>query len=95
MTSLPDSTSTPITVGVDIAKATPDIAIGVNAPPLSLANGPEGFDALLAQLAPLPVALVVIEVTGGSETAAAAALQAAGYAVAIINPGQARDFARD
>lgn len=94
MTSLPDSTSAPVTVGIDVAKATLDIAIGVNAPPLSLTNDPEGFDALLAQLTTHQVALVVMEATGGLETAAAAALQTAGYAVAIINPRQARDFAR-
>ena len=94
MTSLPDSTSTPVTVGIDVAKATLDIAIGLNAPPLSLANDTEGFDTLLAQLATHKVALVVLEATGGLETAAATALQAAGYAVAIINPRQARDFAR-
>jgi transposase len=94
MTSLPDSTSTPVTVGIDVAKATLDIAIGVNAPPLSLTNDTEGFDTLLAQLATHQVGLVVMEATGGLETAAAAALQAAGYGVAIINPRQARDFAR-
>jgi len=94
MTSLPDSTSTPVTIGIDVAKATLDIAIGLNAPPLSLTNDPEGFDTLLAQLAAHKVALVVMEATGGLETAAAAVLQAAGYAVAIINPRQARDFAR-
>src|SRR5260370_15893135 len=33
-----------------------------------------------------------MEATGGLEPAAAAVLQAAGYAVAIINPGQARDL---
>jgi transposase len=46
------------------------------------------------QLQAHQVALVLMEATGGLETAAACALQAAGYAVAIINPRQARDFAR-
>jgi transposase len=35
-----------------------------------------------------------MEATGGLESAVACALQAVGYAVAIINPRQARDFAR-
>jgi transposase len=94
MTSLPDSTSTPLTIGIDVAKATLDIAIGLNAPPLSLTNDAVGFDTLLGQLAAHKVALVVMEATGGLETAAAAVLQAAGYAVTVINPRQARDFAR-
>jgi len=38
--------------------------------------------------------LVVMEATGGLETAVAAALAAAGLAVAIVNPRQPRDFAK-
>src|SRR6201996_3067358 len=91
MTSLPYSTPTPVTIGIDVAKAMLDIAIGVNAPPLSLTNDSEGFETLLGQLATHRVALVVMEATGGLETAAAAVLQAAAYAVAVINPRQARD----
>jgi transposase len=94
MTSLPNPTPAPITVGIDVAKATLDIALGLNSPPLSLPNDVEGFDALLIQLQAHQVSLVLMEATGGLETAAACASQAAGYAVAIINPRQARDFAR-
>src|SRR4051794_36728057 len=39
-------------------------------------------------------ALVVLEATGGFERVASATLAAAGVAVAVVNPGQARDFAR-
>jgi transposase len=42
-----------------------------------------------------PPALVVLEATGGFERPAVAALAAAGLAVAVLNPRQARDFARD
>jgi transposase len=94
MTSLPDPTSVPITVGIDVAKDTLEVAIGLNIPSLNLTNDTEGFDALLTQLAAHRVALVVMEATGGLESAVACALQAVGYAVAIINPRQARDFAR-
>jgi transposase len=45
-------------------------------------------------LKPLDVALVVMEATGGYEAALACALQAAGLPVAIVNPRQARDFAK-
>jgi transposase len=38
--------------------------------------------------------LVVLEATGGFERPAVAALAAAGLAVAVVNPRQARDFAR-
>lgn len=94
MTSLPNSTSAPVTVGIDVAKGTIEVAIGLDAPTRSLSNDAEGFDTLLAQLAAHQVALVVMEATGGFESAVACALQAAGYALAVINPRQARDFAR-
>lgn len=42
----------------------------------------------------MPIGLVVLEATGGFEVAAATALQLAGYAVVVVNPRQARDFAR-
>lgn len=45
-------------------------------------------------LKPLEVALVVMEATGGYETELACALQAAGLPVAVVNPRQARDFAK-
>lgn len=62
--------------------------------PLSISNETAGFDILLAELAQHQVALIVLEATGGLEMAVACALQAAGFAVAVINPRQARDFAR-
>lgn len=40
------------------------------------------------------IALVLMEATGGLEAAVACYLQAEGFDVAIINPRQARDFAR-
>jgi len=92
VTSLPDPK--PITVGIDVSKATLDIAIGVKATPLSVSNKTDGFDILLDELARHQVALIVLEATGGLEMAVACVLQAAGYAVAVINPRQARDFAR-
>ena len=94
MTSLPDSTSQPITVGIDVAKDTLEVALGQNAATLNWDNTPEGIDSLLTTLSGCQVARVVMEATGGLESAVACALQAAGYAVAIINPRQARDFAR-
>lgn len=94
MMSLPNSTPTPVTVGIDVAKNTIEVAIGPELPTLNLSNDSDGFDTLLTQLAAHRTALVVMEATGGLESAVACTLQAAGYAVAVINPRQARDFAR-
>ena len=40
------------------------------------------------------VELIAMEASGGLERDLACALQAAGFAVAVVNPRQARDFAR-
>lgn len=58
------------------------------------ANSAEGIAILLRTLLPLQPALVVLEATGGYESLAAAELTHAGLAVAVINPRQARDFAK-
>ena len=62
--------------------------------PSASQNDAEGHTALVAALQPLGVALVVMEATGGYEAALACALQAAGLAVAVVNPKHARDFAK-
>ncbi len=84
-----------IVVGIDIAKLHVDVSVN-SSPPLTerFANDSEGHAALIARLAPLGVALVVMEATGGYEAPLACALQAAGFAVAVVNPRQARDFAK-
>lgn len=81
-------------VGIDVAKATLEVAMIPEGSSCQVANDVEGHDAVLALLAGREVALIVLESTGGYELPCAAALQAAGWPVAIINPKQSRDFAR-
>ena len=95
MTSLPNPTrDTRVTVGVDVAKSTLEVAISGRTATLALANDEAAHAALLAELSGLDVGLVLFEATGGFELACATALQLAGLPVAVINPRQARDFAR-
>ena len=95
MTSLPNPTSDDrVTVGIDVAKATLEVAISGRAKTLAFANDEAGCASLLAELSGLRVCLVLFEATGGFELACATALQLTGLAVAVINPRQARDFAR-
>lgn len=95
MTSLPSPTSDDrVTVGIDVAKATLEVAISGQANTLAIANDEAGHAALLAEFSGLSVGLVLFEATGGFELACATALQLAGLSVAVINPRQARDFAR-
>lgn len=81
-------------VGVDVAKAHVDVAIDVGGGVQHYANDVDGHTALVAALAEQAVALIVMEATGGYEAELACALQAAGLPVAVINPRQARDFAK-
>jgi hypothetical protein len=84
-----------VVVGIDIAKLHVDVSVN-SSPPLTerFANDSDGHAALIARLEPLAVQLVVMEATGGYEAPLACALQAAGFAVAVVNPRQARDFAK-
>ncbi|MCL2635468.1 MAG: IS110 family transposase [Betaproteobacteria bacterium] len=83
-----------LVVGIDIAKLTFDAAIGLTGSIQTYANEDSGHDALIAELAGQPVDLIVMEATGGLERDLACALQAAGFAVAVVNPRQARNFAK-
>jgi len=80
-------------VGIDVSKATLDVAIG-DEKPFPVSNSREGLDQLLSRLRTREVALIVLEATGGLEALCAATLAAAGMPVAVINPRQARDFAK-
>ena len=95
MMSLSNRTSdATITVGIDVAKATLEVALSNRDATLSLTNDEAGHAALLVHLRDLQVGLIVLEATGGFELECALALQRAGLPVAVINPRQPRDFAR-
>jgi transposase len=78
--------------GIDVCKAHLDAAWGERFERVS--NDAAGWAALVAQFEADRVDVVVLEATGGLERPAACALQAAGLAVAVVNPRQARDFAK-
>lgn len=81
-------------VGIDVSKAHLDIAVRPSGQAWQVDNTEEGVQDLVQQLQEREQVLVVMEATGGYETLAAATLNAAGLAVAVINPRQARDFAK-
>jgi transposase len=78
--------------GIDVSKAHLDAAWADRLERVS--NDTEGWDVLAAKFKADSVDLVLMEATGGYEAAAACALQAVGFAVVIMNPRQARDFAK-
>jgi len=81
-------------VGVDVAKATIEVASRPEGLKLSAPNTPQGHRQLLATLEGRDVKLVVVEATGGYERAVAAELLACGVNAVVVNPRQVRDFAR-
>jgi transposase len=81
-------------VGIDVAKA--DFVVATRPGPTSwtATNDAAGIARTLERLRPLQPGLIVLEATGGYETALVAALVAAGLPVVIANPRQVRDFGR-
>lgn len=92
------SSSTPRFVGIDVAKATLDLAVRTagqaEGEPWQVANTSEGHAHVVSQVAVLAPALVVLEATGGYEVAVVAALAAAELPVVVVNPRQVRQFAQ-
>ena len=88
--------STRIIVGIDVSKPYVDFFV-LNSKADRSGRRPRRVReliALAAELATLEPQLVVLEATGGLETAVWAALEAAGLRVAVVNPKRVRDFAR-
>lgn len=83
-----------IHVGVDIAKESFDASFGTDGEVSTFANDDRGYEAFQLRLKEFEVRLVVMEATGGYEAQLACSLQAGGYDVAVVNPRQARDFAK-
>ncbi len=83
-----------VVAGIDVAKAHVDVdVVGAQFAAQRFDNEAEGHTAVAVALKALGVGLVVMEATGGYETALACALQGAGLAVAVVNPRQPRKFA--
>lgn len=87
-------------VGIDVSKRTLDVCIlpdEAGAPEgesFVLANDQAGVDEVLSRIGGSNPKLVVMEATGRYERLAATSIAATGVPVAIVNPRQARDFAK-
>jgi transposase len=90
------STKSPVRhVGIDVSKERLDVCSLPDGGTFSVANDRAGIDELIARLLEgVRPELVVLEATGKYERPAAVAVAAAGIAVAVVNPRQARDFAK-
>jgi len=81
-------------VGIDVSKGRLDVCLMPEGEAFSVTNDQQGIDQLAGRLEEARPELVVLEATGKYERPAAAAIAALGIAVAVVNPRQARDFAK-
>lgn len=81
-------------VGIDVAKARLDVGVHPSGEAWAVAHDEAGLGALVERLAALGPALVILEASGGQELAVVSALVAAALPVQVVNPRQARDFAK-
>jgi len=83
-----------IFVGVDVSKATLDVAIWEAEQSWQVRNDSAGIRKLIGRLQELEVSLVVIEATGGYEKLVVAELVLSKLPACVVNPKRVRDFAR-
>lgn len=81
-------------IGIDVCKAMLDVAVHGQHGLQRYPNTPAGIRRLLRMLGKLADVRVVVESTGGYESAVTDACAQAGFWIARINPRQGRDFAR-
>jgi transposase len=87
-------TTVAVHVGVDVSKHRLDVFVCPTGQRLAADNTDDGVAQLVSLLKQLDVAQVLLEATGRYERRCAAALTEEGLPVAVVNPRQARDFAR-
>jgi transposase len=80
--------------GIDVSKATLDIATLPDGESWTVTNDDQGLADLAPRLVALAPSLIVLEATGGFEMLAAITLAKVGLPIAVVNPRQVRDFAK-
>jgi transposase len=81
-------------VGIDISKDALDVCIDPDTEALHVSYDSKGIEALCHRLKAESPTLIVVEATGGLEIRLVSEVAALGLAIAVINPRQARDFAK-
>ena len=81
-------------VGIDVSKDRIDVAVRPTGRTWSVSYDEVEVDGLVAELSGLAPEAVIAESTGGLELPLVAALASAALPVAVVNPRQARDFAK-
>lgn len=81
-------------VGIDVAKAELVVATRPSLEHWTVPNNEAGIRNLVDRLQGVRPALIVLEATGGYETAAVAALATAKLPIVVANPRQVHDFGK-
>ncbi len=81
-------------VGIDVCQKYLDVYVRPVEKLFQVTNDEDGIKELTKILREIKPELIVLEATGGMELNAATQLTQAELSVAIINPRQARDFAK-
>jgi transposase len=81
-------------IGIDVSKATLDVHVLPEKQDYTFSNDVDGIRAICKKLGKLRPELIVLEATGGLQVPVATALGLKKLPVAVINPRQARDFAK-
>lgn len=81
-------------VGIDVSKASLDVAISDVNEIARYTNNESGLKKLIAVLSAQEITLIVMEASGGYEKYCANWLRENGYKVAVVNAKRVRDFAK-
>jgi len=83
-----------IHIGIDVSKATLDVAVSNQKEIKSFSNDEKGINQVINYLKKEKPVLIVMESTGGLEKLLAASLAEYWLPVVVVNPRQVRDFAK-
>jgi transposase len=89
----PERSAPGVYVGIDVCKDGLDVYLHPVGQTFRVANSPEGLKVLKRRVAGLPVERIVMEATAKFHRLAHRTLHAQGFAVAVVNPLRARQFA--
>lgn len=81
-------------VGIDVSKATLDVACYQSKELKQFKNDPKGISELVEWMQSIQPRLIVLEATGGLELPCVAELNHAHIPISVVNPGRVRGFAR-
>lgn len=81
-------------IGIDVSKKELEVALRPTGSRCVFTNNEDGIASLVEFVQSCSPTLIVLEATGGLETRVVSALAARGCPVVVVNPRQARDFAK-